>query len=121
MMVVIISCGDTTVEGAVSFDDVITSGGKKPFTTPVYVDAEHPLFILYTNSASGIPRGSVFATGGYCVQAASTFATIFASSGDISAAGKVYAGMSLSTAAGLSYGIWGPLNFRLIDRTELPG
>ena len=107
--VVIISCGDTAVEGAVSFDDVITAGGETPFTTPVYVDAEHPLFILYTNSASGIPRGSVFATGGYCVQAASTFATIFASSGDISAAGKVYAGMSLSTAAGLSYGIWGPL------------
>lgn len=107
--VAIISCGGTDVEGVKSFNDVLSTGQKTPFTTPVYVDAEHPLFILYTNSASGVPRGSVFATGGYCVQAASTYATIFTSSGDIAAAGKVYAGMSLATAAGLSYGLWGPM------------
>lgn len=70
-------------------------------------DAEHPLFFLYANSATGIPRGSVFPTAGYLVQAAQSYETLFMS---VSPEGRQIAcTLNLASAAGQSYGLWGPL------------
>ena len=41
------------------------------------VDAEHPLFILYTSGTTGKPKGVVHTTGGYMVQAAHTARLVF--------------------------------------------
>jgi acetyl-CoA synthetase len=30
------------------------------------VDAEHPLFILYTSGSTGTPKGVQHSSGGYC-------------------------------------------------------
>ncbi len=44
---------------------------------PVYVDSEHPLFILYTSGSTGKPKGVLHTTGGYMVYTAYSFANVF--------------------------------------------
>ncbi|KNC84009.1 acetyl-coenzyme A synthetase [Sphaeroforma arctica JP610] len=42
-----------------------------------WVDAEHPLFLLYTSGSTGTPKGVVHTTGGYMVYAYTTFKYVF--------------------------------------------
>ena len=45
--------------------------------TPASMDSEAPLFILYTSGSTGKPKGVLHTTGGYLLQAASTFKYVF--------------------------------------------
>lgn len=44
---------------------------------PVYVDSEHPLFILYTSGSTGKPKGVVHTCGGYMVYTCYSFLNVF--------------------------------------------
>jgi acetyl-CoA synthetase len=44
---------------------------------PEWVDAEHPLFILYTSGSTGTPKGVQHASGGYLLWAALTMKWVF--------------------------------------------
>ncbi|MFN7752517.1 MAG: acetate--CoA ligase [Pseudomonadota bacterium] len=51
--------------------------GQPDQCEPVWVEAEHPLFILYTSGSTGTPKGVQHSTGGYLLHAALTMRWTF--------------------------------------------
>ncbi|SHK55877.1 acetyl-coenzyme A synthetase [Shimia gijangensis] len=75
------------------------------YCKPVEMDAEDPLFILYTSGSTGQPKGVVHTTGGYLVQAAMTHEYVFDyHDGDI-----YWCTADVGWVTGHSYIVYGPL------------
>ena len=56
-------------------DDILWSDlikNQKNECDPIFVDAEHPLFILYTSGSTGTPKGVQHSTAGYLLHAMNT-------------------------------------------------
>jgi len=71
---------------------------------PEWVDAEHPLFILYTSGSTGTPKGVQHSTGGYLLWAALTMKWSF----DIKPSDTYWCTADIGWVTGHTYIAYGP-------------
>jgi len=72
---------------------------------PEEMDAEDPLFILYTSGSTGMPKGMMHSTAGYMVYTAYTFKNIF----DYKENDVYWCTADIGWITGHSYIVYGPL------------
>lgn len=88
--------------------DITYSAATRAASTdfaPVSMSSEAPLFILYTSGSTGKPKGVLHTTGGYLLQAASTFKHVF----DYREGEVFWCTADVGWVTGHSYIVYGPL------------
>ncbi|WP_427875450.1 acetate--CoA ligase [Pelagimonas varians] len=75
------------------------------YCRPVEMNAEDPLFILYTSGSTGQPKGVVHSTGGYLLYAALTHEAVF----DYKDGDVYWCTADVGWVTGHSYIVYGPL------------
>ncbi|HZV76034.1 MAG TPA: AMP-binding protein, partial [Conexibacter sp.] len=88
----------------VFYDEVVAAADPECPAEPL--DAEHPLFILYTSGSTAKPKGILHTTGGYLTGVAATHRYVF----DLKPESDVYwCAADVGWITGHSYIVYGPL------------
>jgi acetyl-CoA synthetase len=88
----------------VFYDEAIEAASEECEAEPL--DAEHPLYILYTSGSTAKPKGILHTTGGYLAGAAATHKLVF----DLKPDKDVYwCGADVGWVTGHTYIVYGPL------------
>jgi acetyl-CoA synthetase len=91
-------------DGDVYYDEIMQAAA--PECPPEELDAEHPLFILYSSGSTAKPKGILHTTGGYLTGVASTHRYVF----DLKPERDVYwCSADVGWITGHSYIVYGPL------------
>jgi len=88
----------------VFYDEICAAAAPECPAEPL--DAEHPLYILYTSGSTAKPKGILHTTGGYLTGVAATHRYVF----DLKPESDVYwCGADVGWVTGHSYIVYGPL------------